>query len=238
MREAVGSMQTSSMQSNEEEGYRYVLPERQGVLGRFLKSRCTIEATPNRLRVSESVGPFIKHVDHAWSQQAIFSVHARARDNQSGDSPHGVLVECDNKTYWVAIGYPAKKLEELVKNLEAAQLEWDGKIHENDENSALWPQTKARPYYSEEPKGSLDELKARISIQETDSGLHIEVPAAGLRKGSHGLILFASVFGGITSIALVGVLVGALQASSMNGIWEALPVLSMFGLASTGMMLA
>jgi len=84
------------------------------------------------------------------------------------------------------------------------------------------------------PKGS------QIKIDRFPDGLTIEIPPAGLWRGSQGLFFFAILWNGIIGIitmCILGAIVGG-DAKRDNGIWALPAFLSIFWLVGIGILLA
>lgn len=198
----------------EEEGYRILLPRRQA----FPAAHCTVEITPQVLRVREAFGPFNWGWEQAWDRNTEFSVGLSGHGARS-DGPFGILAEFEHGTRSFAAGYPQPKLEELAAQLNAAQQEW-----------------RDRPRQSPGALESHAPMGTEIQYHKTAQGLRVEVPPAGLVKGSHGLWVMGLIFTGLPVLAGIGGIARLIQG---GGVGETLVVglmLSLFLLVGSIML--
>ena len=186
--------------SAEEEGYRFVLPQRSAgglrsgllsaILG-FLRSRCVVEITPRELRIIEHLGP--RHWERSWPLARVTALSAqpmrrnrRPSSNPSESHHWGLQLEDSNgESAWAVVGYPREKLEDLADRLRSAMEEFPAPPPVALRVVADEPATQARAarFVGTGSTGASTEIR----YESTDDGLRVHVPASGLWKGSRGL---------------------------------------------------
>jgi hypothetical protein len=187
---------------DEQEGYRYLLPTRGGWIGAKLGCHCTLEITPFRLRVSESLGPFHRDTQHAWDHDSVFEV-AEHTEHTRGHVLNGLRMTSAQGESWLTLGYPEEKLEQLCGHLRAAQLEWKERVP---------------PPIGSEPEAPAMPSRSEVQIHTTADGVHVDIPPMGLMRGSHGLWLIGTIFLSGSTAALLAFMFGILPAPAVGEI--------------------
>lgn len=184
---------------DEEEGYRFLLPQRSGELAEFLHSRCRVEITPSDVRVRELIGPLYWTWNHAWSPETEFSI-TELNDRSSTRRNSAIRMLGGTREPLIAPGYSEEKLTQLVQHLRAAQIEWAPR-HSSFEGEAL---PVSRPG-----------KRSDIRVQHTPDGLHADIPPLGLVEGSKGLWVLGLIFCAFSIVA--GSFVVLTAGSTMRG---------------------
>ncbi len=243
-------MGTTDEEHNEEEGYRLLLPKRSHPFDQFVTSRCTLELTPRQVQATEQIGPFKKRYQHVWDANSEINLEAmEGTQRASGKQTYGIRIKTAGREAWLAIGYPHEKLQEVLGQLERAHQEWRDRLG----RPASWgagaghAQTLDQPSVPDDSPSrgvqpgtqdgqSLRPLtpaptrdgSAEIQMRSTPDGVHISVPAAGLRRGTQGLwapyLFVLVIFGGI----LISTLLGQ-SLKNFSGLLPAIPIVLIFG---------
>ncbi|MGA2543354.1 MAG: hypothetical protein ABSG78_17530 [Verrucomicrobiota bacterium] len=156
--------------------------------------RCRVTWRDGRLTVSDSIGPF------GWRRRmpraAIrkFEVKAGARSNGQTVTTEPLaalavlMAEFEKgKPRIVASGYPRQWLEAIAADLSARA----GRSQPAAPQIEVSDARENPPQFSDVVEKPVD---SKVVIQRQSAGLVLEVPPAGLRKGSMGLFFFAIVW--------------------------------------------
>lgn len=191
----------------------FTLPFFAGGLGLLLgaltawNSHCTIELTPEELRVVEYAGRL------RWTRRRpsrrLRSLEVLERNEPRGTAA-GVRWQLEARfeggsPFAFALGYPQPKLEEVAAFLREAALDWGEEV----EDRAPTPFVAAPATPFDEPDaapqpGEVDTaaIGTEIQVHPTANGLVVTVPPVGVWRGSHGLFLLGLLF--VTFISLLG----------------------------------
>jgi hypothetical protein len=116
-----------------------------------------------------------------------------------------------------------------------SEIDYHGRMSEPQQEPAAGDEAvdAAGVDQSSPPKGS------QITIERFPDGLTIQIPAAGLWRGTHGLFAFALIWNGfmtVFTVAMLGTFFGA-GAMKDQAIWILPAVLSLFWLVGIGILL-
>ena len=210
------------------------------------KGHCEIVVTRDRVRVTERAGLFrwsrskprdvIKHLEVLHSSRK----NPLAAENPLSDLA-AIKADCGNKgPFLLAAGYPVALLRGLADEL-AERLDRPSRNKLVDDRDEPGVTVRERVISSSDLSEESDRHRhdvfdqpadSRVTFDEIDGGISLNVPPAGVIKGSKGLI-FMAVFwlvitGGITTA----------MALSQDAPWFVFLFMSLFWAAGIGMLVA
>ncbi len=197
--------------------------------------RCRVMWRDGRLKVSDSVGPFgwPRRMPRAAIRKFEVKVGISSNGQQATAGPLAALamlmVEFEKgKPRIVAVGYPREWLEAIATDLSARA----------GSSQSAPPQievTDAR----ENPPQFQDVLEkpaeSKVVIQRQSASIVLEVPPAGLRKGSFGLFFFAILWCLFMVVFTAGMVFGK-QDHPAKDFWPLLLFLAGFWAVGLGLM--